>query len=91
MATSGLSCRRALGPAPCSGAVPETVVNGLAGPAIRPKKNADTTYITRVAHRITGSAVCRRYRQTRMPVNRARANPHSRMEPASADHMPVIE
>ena len=60
MATSGLSCNRALGPAPCSGALPGTVVKGLAGPTIRPKKKAETAYMVRVAQPTTGSAAWRR-------------------------------
>ena len=40
MATNGLSCNSEFGPRPC--ATPGAVVNGFAGPTIRPKKNADT-------------------------------------------------
>ena len=44
-----------------------------------------------MAQRTTGSPTCRRYRQTSTAVMAARASPHSRMEPARADHSPVTE
>jgi hypothetical protein len=41
MATSGLSCKSELGPNPV--VTLGVVTNGLAGPTIIPKKNAETT------------------------------------------------
>ena len=41
MATSGLSCRSEFGPSPSE--TSRVVTNGLAGPAIMPKKKAVTT------------------------------------------------
>ena len=60
MATSGLFCSSAFGPAPELAAPPGTVVNGFAGPSIRPKKNAATSSMTAVAHPMTSSLERRR-------------------------------
>ena len=48
-------------------------------------------YMVRVAHPTTGSAASRRYRHTRAVAKTARASPHNRIDPARADHNPVIE
>ena len=91
IATSGLSWSSALGPAPWAGGVPTTRWNGLDGPTISPMKNAETVNITSVAHATTGSRASRRKRHTTAHTKTERMNPHNRIDPASADHRPVIE
>ena len=61
--TSGVSWSRTLGPSPFAG-IARTWVNGSAGPSIRPKKKAHTTYITRVAQATSWSSARDRNRQT---------------------------
>ena len=62
--TSGLSWSRTFGPSPFAGMAPMTWVNGSAGPSIRPKKKAHTTYMTRVAQATSWSSARERNRQT---------------------------
>ena len=91
MRTRGLFWSRELGPGPLVGMRPATWVKGSAGPSISPKKNAATTYTTRVAQPMSFSSERRRKRQTMAVAYPPRTRPHSRMDPASADHRPVIE
>src|SRR5581483_9427778 len=89
MATSGLSWSSEFGPRP--EVTPWVVTNGLAGPSMRQKKKADTMKSTRMAQRMTGSGACDRKRQLKMVVKTESASPHSRIDPARADHNPVME
>ncbi len=89
--TRGLSWRSTLGPRPSAGTAPVTWVNGSAGPSMSPKKNAATAYITSVAQPTSRSSARDRNRQTMAVAYPPRMTPHSRIEPARADHIPVIE
>ncbi len=44
-----------------------------------------------MAQRMTGSAAWRRYRSTKIVEKRARISPQSKIDPARADHSPVME
>ena len=62
--TRGLSWSSTFGPRPLAGIAPVTWVNGSAGPNMRPKKKAQTTYMTRVAQATMASSARARKRQT---------------------------
>ena len=90
-AMSTLSCRSGFGPVPSAGTAPTTCANGFAGPAMRAKKKMATHSPTRLDQATSGSDA--RLRNTWVMTARypARMSAQSRIEPWSADHMPVIE
>ncbi len=70
--------------------VPVIVLNGSDGPAIRAKKNAATLKRTSIAQPTSGSEAERLKRTATAPTYPDRIRPQSSIEPARADHMPVI-
>jgi len=56
-----------------------------------PKKNAETAWSTTSAQPTTGSAARWRNRHATAAVKSAKTRPQSSIEPASADHSPVME